>query len=158
MEFQSLIPVTGVVLNIRRQPGDCCSQLLSLRSENGPVNFFLSAQTLVIGSVRIRPGMRIAACYDANQPVPLIFPPQYQAQLVAAVRPAEQVYVGYFNRDLTAANQDLRLNIARSTTVVTANGQAFDCNPAGHVLFVFYSATTRSIPPQTTPRKIVVLC
>ena len=150
MEFQSLIPVTGVVLNIRRQPGDCCSQLLSLRSENGPVNFFLSAQTLVIGSVRIRPGMRIA--------VPLIFPPQYQAQLVAAVRPAEQVYVGYFNRDLTAANQDLRLNIARSTTVVTANGQAFDCNPAGHVLFVFYSATTRSIPPQTTPRKIVVLC
>ena len=55
MEFQSLIPVTGVVLNIRRQPGDCCSQLLSLRSENGPVNFFLSAQTLVIGSVRIAP-------------------------------------------------------------------------------------------------------
>ncbi|MCI8566955.1 MAG: hypothetical protein HFI39_11690 [Lachnospiraceae bacterium] len=158
MDYQSLIPVVGTVLSIRRQSSDCCSQLIALRTENGPVNFFLSSQTLVLGSVRIRPGMRIAACYDASLPVPLIFPPQYQAQLIAALRPDEQAYIGYFNSDLTSMNQDLSLNIARSTTILTSNGQGFDCTPANHVLLVCYTATTRSLPPQTTPRKIFVLC
>lgn len=158
MEYQSLIPVIGIVLSIRPQSGDCCSQFLTLRTDNGPVHFILSSQTLVLGNTRIRPGMRIAACYDGNRPVPLIFPPQYQAELIAALRPDEQVYLGYFNSDLTSMNQDLRLNIARSTTILTVNGQAFGCSPANHILFVYYSTTTRSIPPQTTPRKIVVLC
>ena len=158
MQYQSFIPVSGTVLSIRRQTGDCCWQMMSLQTENGPVNFVLSPQTLVLDSVRIRPGMRVAACYDADLPVPLIFPPQYQAQIVAVIRPDEQVFIGYFNRDLTSANQELRLNLARSTAITTANGQSFDCSPANHSLFVFYSATTRSIPPQTTPRRIVVLC
>ena len=45
-----------------------------------------------------------------------------------------------------------------STTVVTQNNQTYLGNPGGHTLVVLYSQTTRSIPPQTTPDKIIVLC
>ena len=45
-----------------------------------------------------------------------------------------------------------------ATNVVTGNGQRFNCTIGGRNLIVFYSVTTRSIPPQTTPRKIIVMC
>ena len=158
MKYQSLAPVSGTIINIRHQQGNCCSQQLSLASQDGQTIFILSPETLVLGNVRLRTGMRIIAYYDTSLPVPLIYPPQYQAQLIAVLRPGEQGYLGYFNRDLVSANQTLKLNIAPSTTISTVNGQAFDCPVAGHTLFVYYSNTTRSIPPQTTPRKIVILC
>jgi len=42
--------------------------------------------------------------------------------------------------------------------VVTTNNQTFMGNPGNHTLVVLYSQTTRSIPAQTTPEKIIVLC
>ena len=60
--------------------------------------------------------------------------------------------------NLTAADNSLRLNIARNTEILTLNGQRFSCPPGGNFLLVYYSVTTRSIPPQTTPRRIIVLC
>lgn len=158
MDYQSLAPIIGTVINIRPQRTDCCSQTLALTTDNGQVNFILSSQTLILNHTRLRPGMRIVAYYDKNLPVPLIYPPQYQAQLISVLRPNEQAYLGYFNSDLTAMDQALRLNIAPSTAVTTVNGQNFGCTPANRILFVSYTNTTRSIPPQTTPRKVVVLC
>ena len=158
MDYQALVPVTGVITAIRRQSEDCCSQMLLLNTDSGQVNFLLSAETMVLGNIRLRMGMRVMAYYDSRLPVPLIYPPQYQAQVIAVLRPGEQGYLGFFDRRLTAADQSLRLNIANSTTVLTANGQSFSCPPVNQTLFVYYTVTTRSIPPQTTPRKIVVLC
>lgn len=155
----SLIPVIGTIVSIRPQSGDCRSQLVSLTTDNGPVNFILSADTTVIDATRLRPDMRIATYYDGNQPAPLIFPPQYPAVLMAALRPGEQVLLSRFDRNLTSQdpNQPLRLNISPTTTVRTLNGQTTTCNLAGRDLLIFYSNTTRSNPPQTTPRKVVVL-
>lgn len=158
MDYQALAPVTGTVLSIRSMK-DCCGQLLSLDTgRRQVVNFTLSPETVVLNSTRLRPGMRVVAYYDVNLPVPLIFPPQYKAQLISVIRPEEFVYLGYFNRDLTAMDQSLRLNIAPSTVIVTANGQSFSCAVGNRTLLVYYTTTTRSIPPQTTPRKVVVLC
>lgn len=157
MDVSNFVPVIGVIVNITRG-FDCCSQMISLRAEGGVVNFVISSQTLVIDCRNLRPGMRVAAFYDGSLPVPLIFPPQYQAQIIAVIGRNEQVALNYFDRNLTAADQSLRLNMARSTTVQTANGQTYTCSPGDQILLVFYSVTTRSIPPQTTPRKVVVLC
>lgn len=55
-------------------------------------------------------------------------------------------------------DQSLKLNIAPSTEIMTSNGQRFTCSLGGQLLVVYYSATTRSIPPQTTPRRIIVMC
>lgn len=155
--LNNLAPIMGTILSIRPQDRSCNSQMISLNTDNGPVNFILTFQTLVLNHTRLRPGMRIVAYYDTSLPVPLIFPPQYQAQIISVLRPGEQTYLGYFNRNLTAMDQALRLNLARSTIVETINGQSFSCSPGNRILFVYYSNTTRSIPPQTTPRKIIVM-
>ena len=154
--ISNLVPVIGTIDSIRPQAGNCGSQTVALNTDNGPVNFILSSDTHVINSTRLRPGMRVVACYDTSQPMPLIFPPQYQAVLVAALWPGEQVLLSRFDRNLIAQGNTLRLNVAPTTTVRSLNGQNFTCQLGGRDLLVFYSNTTRSIPPQTTPRKVIV--
>lgn len=157
MAYTDFVPVIGTIINITGG-NDCCSQMISLRVENGIVNFVVGPDTMVIESRQLRVGMRVAAFYDSSLPVPLIFPPQYRAQIVTVVGRNEQVMLGFFDRNLVAEGQALQLNIAENTEIRTANGQRFTCNPGNQNLLVYYTVTTRSIPPQTTPRKIVVLC
>ena len=157
MPYANYVSVTGTIINITRG-NDCCSQMISLRAGNGIVNFIVDSGTLVIDSRQLRPGMMVAAFYDSSLPVPLIFPPQYRAQIVTALGRNEQVALNFFNRNLLAEDRSLQLNLAGNTNIETINGQNFTCNPGNQTLLVYYSVTTRSIPPQTTPRRIVVLC
>ncbi len=157
MAFETFVPITGTIMNISRG-NDCCSQMLAVRTENGIVNFWADSGTLVIDSRQLRTGMRIAAFYDSSLPVPLIFPPQYRAQIIAVHGRSEQVALKHFNRNLVASDRSLQLNMSDRTMVQTVNGQRFDCNPGNQDLLVYYSATTRSIPPQTTPSRIIVFC
>ena len=57
-----------------------------------------------------------------------------------------------------AEDQSLKLNLAMGTNVVSSNGQRYWCTPENAELLVYYTTTTFSIPPQTTPQKIVVMC
>lgn len=157
MAYTDLVPVIGTIFNISRG-NDCCSQMISLRAEEGVVNFMITPQTQVIDNRQLRPGMRVAAFYDSSLPVPLIFPPQYRAQVITALERNDQVMLNYFDQNLLAADGSLKLNISGSTPIRTANGQNFNCNPADRTLLVYYTATTRSIPPQTAPSRIIVFC
>lgn len=158
MNYKSLTPITGIIQNVSQTPGACCNQMISLVTSNGPVNFIVSADTFIIDNTRLRPGLMITAFYDSTRPIPLIFPPQYQAELITTLRGSEEVALNFFDRNLTATDNSLRLNINRTTDISTMNGQRFNCSPGNNFLLVYYSNTTRSIPPQTTPRRIVVLC
>lgn len=157
MAFESFVPVTGTIMNIARGDG-CCSQTLALRTENGTVHFMVDAQTFIVDARQMRTGMRVAAFYDANLPVPLIFPPQYRAQLITTLGRNEQVMLSRFNRNLVSADRSLQLNIANRTVVQSANGQRYDCSLANQELLVYYTASTRSIPAQTTPERVIVFC
>lgn len=157
MAYTNYEPVIGTIVNMTRG-NDCCSQMMSLRTDNGIVNFMITPMTRIIDSRPLRSGLRVAAFYDSSLPVPLIFPPQYQAQLVTVLSREEQVMLNEFDRNLVAGDNSLQLNIARNTSIETINGQHAACNPGNQTLLVYYTVTTRSIPPQTTPRRIVVLC
>ncbi|MDO5426064.1 MAG: hypothetical protein Q4F41_20370 [Eubacteriales bacterium] len=157
MEYANLVPVTGTILNISRG-NDCCSQNLSLRAGSSIVNFTISPETRIPDNRQLRPGMAVTAFYDSRLPVPLIYPPQYRAQLIAVPGRNEQVMLNFFDRNLLAADRSLQLNIGRNTAIQTINGQNVTCRLGNQTLLVYYSATTRSLPPQTTPSKIVVLC
>ena len=157
MAYSNYVPVIGTILNMARG-NDCCSQTMSLRTENGIVNFMIGPETHIIDNRPLRAGLRVAAFYDASLPVPLIFPPQYRAQIVTVLVRDEQIMLNEFDRNLTAKDGSLQLNIARNTIVETLNGQRMSCNPGNRTLLVYYTTTTRSIQPQTTPRRIVILC
>ncbi|EOS39913.1 hypothetical protein D3Z53_21525 [Lachnospiraceae bacterium] len=156
MEYANLDPVVGIVLNFTGS--GCCSQMIALRVGEGIVNIVIDSETEVIDCRQLRPGMRVAAFYDKTLPVPMIFPPQYRAVIIAVLGKNEQIALKYFDSDLIAEDRSLQLNQARSTEIETINGQNFFCDIGNRTLLVYYTVTTRSIPPQTTPRKIVVLC
>lgn len=157
MPYRNYKLVIGMIVNMSRG-NDCCSQMMTLRTGNGITNFMITPETRVIDNRQLRAGLRVAAFYDASLPVPLIFPPQYQAQIIAVLASGQEIMLNEFDRDLTATDNSLQLNIAGNTRIETINGQDVNCNPGNHTLLVYYTATTRSIPPQTTPTRIVVLC
>lgn len=157
MAYETYGQINGVIREIQR--GDsCCSQILRLDTENGEVRFTVMADTMVIENVRLRRGMRVAAFYDTSLPVPAIYPPQYRAEIVTVLRGEQNVMLNFFDENLVAEDNSLRLNINPMTNVVTANGQRFFCSPGNAELLVYYTITTFSIPPQTSPQKIVVMC
>ena len=131
---------------------------VSLISDGNIVNVVVSGDTTVVDNVRLRPGMRIAAFYDTNLPTPAVYPPQYRAELVTTVRRGQQVMLDYFDDSLASADGSLKLNIGPMTNVETLNGQRYTCSPENTELLVYYTATTFSIPAQTTPQRVIVMC
>ncbi|MBZ9685443.1 hypothetical protein G9F72_003635 [Clostridium estertheticum] len=139
--------------------GNGCYKLMSVDNGNGTlVNFVVSPSTYFVDHVMVAVGDMVTGFYDANAPVPLIFPPQFRAIVMARNTLYQNVKVDYFNSKLISSDNFLKLNIAPDTKIVLENGQAFTQNPANRNLIVIYGATTRSIPAQTTPYEIVVMC
>ena len=136
-----------------------CTQLITVEDEEGGItNFFMNANTYVVNFETLYESMPVTVFYSGNQAAPLIYPPQFVAAVVAPQVEGQMVTVAYFNNVLTASDQSLKLNLSPATEVVTRNNQTFYGNPGGNTLVVLYSSTTRSVPPQTSPDKIIVMC
>lgn len=152
------IGLTGIIEKISPMQNQCCNQMISVRTMNGTINFILSPGTYVVDNAPLRTGMRITVFYDANLPIPLIYPPQYQACFISRTEPGETIMASYFDKNLLSRENPLKLTPDSGTRITTANGQPFTCELGEHFLLVYYRATTRSIPPQTTPDRIIVFC
>ena len=157
MAYETFEKVEGIIRNIDRSD-DCCSMILALDVDGEVTNVVVSGDTAVIDHVRLRPGMRVAAFYDTNLPTPAVYPPQYRAELVAPLRRGQQVMLDYFNDQMESADGSLKLNIGPMTNVMTMNGQPYTCSPENMELLVFYTAATFSMPAQTTPQRVIVMC
>ena len=150
---------SGIVTDIRPADGQCCSQLIDIRMSDGQtLTFLTTSDTCFLNQVHVTTGMRIIGFFDTSAPVPLIYPPQYRAVVIARHNGNQSITVDRFDRNLLSSNRRLKLNIGPSTRITMPNNQTFTCSPAGRVLVVVYTFTTRSIPAQTTPEQIVVLC
>lgn len=136
-----------------------CYSLMSVDNGLGAsVNFVVAPSTYFVDQAIVTIGDRITGYYDGNAPVPLIFPPQYQALIISKDNPYQNVKVDYFNRQLESSDGQLKLNLSPYTQILLQNGQPFTQNPGNRNLIVLFGATTRSIPAQTTPTKIIVWC
>jgi hypothetical protein len=136
-----------------------CFKLMSiLRGDGSTVNFVISPTTYFLDHVMVSVGDRVTGFYDANVPVILIYPPQYQALIIVKDNPYQNVKVDFFNSQLVSSDGQLQLNISSFTPILLQNNQPFTLNPASRNLLVVYGPTTFSIPAQTTPYKIIVIC
>ena len=103
-----------------------CYKLMSVENGSGNlVNFVVSPTTYFVDHVMVIVGDNVTGFYDANAPVPLIFPPQFRAIVMARNTPYRNVKVDYFNSQLVSSDNNLKLNIAPSTHIVLKNDQAF---------------------------------
>lgn len=139
------------------------------------VNFTILDTTAVFGKANgdkkslkddVKVGDTITVFSNSYAPAPLILPPTYQADVIM-VDDAKEIDSGRFvNADTYVAEDDmlvnaantLALNISDTTEIVDKEGQKVDQKDLDKKdLLVIYSITTRSIPAQTTPIKVVVL-
>jgi len=157
--FQGTVTMISDFMIGQNGEGEGCYTLMSVANGNGDVvNFVVSPTTYFVDHVMVVVGDQVTGYYDANAPVPLIYPPQYQALVMVEDDVNQNVKVGYFNGQLESSDGQLKLNISPYTQILLTNGQAFTKNPANRNLIVIYGPTTRSIPAQTTPYQIIVWC
>lgn len=152
------LSASGIIQSVSNMSEDCCNLMVSIITENGIVNMVVTPDTYVVNNFRLRRGMSVIAFYDADAPAILIFPPQFRALVIAQKSPEEMVTIQTFDDNLVSLDNSLKLNIGPQTMVTTTNGQPFTCDLGNRQLMVFYGNTTRSIPPQTTPRRVIVFC
>lgn len=156
--------VTGTIIDLvpARTGGnraDGCVFFASLEDREGnPVNIMITPSTYVVDFETLSTGMLCTFWYSMDAPVPLIYPPQYTAVAAAREKNGRMVEVGHFNGALVNEDRTLQLNLDGSVEMRTINNQYFQGNPSNHDLVVTYGSSTRSIPAQTTPFRIVVLC
>jgi len=153
----------GIVTSIQDfnigQNGEGCYKLFTVENETGSVvNFVVTPTTYFVDHVIVAIGDRITGYYDGDAPVPLIYPPQYRALIMVKDSPFQNVKVDFFNQQFMSKDGQLKLNFSSYTQVLLTNGQPFSRNPANRDLIVIYGPSTKSIPAQTTPYRIIVLC
>jgi hypothetical protein len=136
-----------------------CYKLMTVQNTDGnTVNFVITPTTYFVDHVMISVGEPVIGFYDLNVPVPLIYPPQYRAVVMARLTQNQNVKVDFFNSQLISSDGTLRLVISPLTQITQENGQLFTANPANRNLIVIFTASTMSIPAQTVPNRIIVMC
>lgn len=159
----NFISFSGIVTDIRdfglNTNDRGCTQFFTITDQSGNiVNFIVSPDTYFIDQKIVSIGDKVTGYYDGDAPAALIYPPQFSAIVMVKETAKQNVKVAFFNQQLTSSDGSLRLNIAPSTSILLENGQLFNHYPGNRNLIVIYGATTRSIPAQTTPSKIIVIC
>lgn len=156
------LSVTGMITQISPLFGSAeseCSQLVMVEDETGSItNFYVTPSTYIADATTMYEGMQAHFVYNADLPVPLIYPPRYTAVAVVSTVIAPFVKAAYFNEQLVSSDNTLKLNMKEGVAVVTGNNQSYYGSPAGRYLLVMYENMTKSIPAQTTPDRIVVMC
>ncbi|WP_244269530.1 copper amine oxidase N-terminal domain-containing protein [Natronincola ferrireducens] len=149
---------TGKVKEITDHQRMADWQFVLVENEEGQIaNIIVSQDTYIVNNTGIEVGSIITGYYDANAPMLMIYPPQYNAEVVVIENENEFVKVDIFNEDFVSRDNLLKLNISEDTTILLEDGTVFEGSLANRKLIVFYGASTRSIPAQTTPTKIIVL-
>jgi len=156
-------PIEGVVTSVTPlQNGNCtspCTLLVYLQTQYQEIyQVLVDYSTYVLDQKPIGQGDTIIAFYDTMAPMPLIYPPQYRATAVVFPGSGEYAMFDYFDQDLRNSDNTLVLNLSGTTLFQLPNGQYYLGIPGGQYLLVLYSSTTRSIPAQTTPSRIIVFC
>lgn len=141
------------------EPPSGCYKLMTVQNRDGnTVNFVITPTTYFVDHTMISVGDPVTGFYDLNAPVPLIYPPQYRAIVMARVTQNQNIKVDFFNTQLISSDGTLKLIISPLTQIIQENGQLFTANIANRNLIVVYGASTMSIPAQTVPYKIIVMC
>lgn len=121
---------------------------------------FNSGTTEQLKRDSLKEGLLIDAYYDKHKPMIMIYPPQITPEIVI-INDEDKigfVKVALFDENLVSLDNELKLNIGDKTVILNEKGKTISADElTGKDLIVFYTVTTKSIPAQTTPTKIIAL-
>jgi len=154
------IKIAGTVENVEER--DNATYYTTKDGENTNV-FVVNKDTLIFDNtgkeVKLQKGDKVTAYTYANKPMLMIYPPQYNPEvIIVESQEMGSVTVDFFNEDLVNTDNSLKLNVGEETVVQSQLGKEVSVKDlAEQHLLVFYTITTRSIPAQTPPTKVIVL-
>lgn len=154
---------TGTVTNINPvydTDGNPVSGKKFIQTENEEgmqVNFSVNENTYWFNADSVKVGDSVTGFYEADRPVIMIYPPQYEANILAVNVKDQQLKADIFDENLLSADKELKLNIAKDTKILNQSGEVYKGKLTSQKLLVVYTFTTKSLPAQTTPEKIIVL-
>lgn len=136
--------------------------------QNNTVNLKITDDTLVydnLGNKKalsdLTDGSKITVFTGSYEPTPLILPVQYTANVIIINGDQEgNVNIDTYLADeegYTNAANTLKIATADDTKIVDKDEKEYKGDLDKNDLIVFYGASTKSIPAQTTPTKVVVL-
>lgn len=159
-DLKAFIKMEGTIEDVEKNDG------LTLYTLDGKEEQFVLAvneETLIYDNAgkktKLKIGDSVSAYTDSNKPMILIFPPQYTPDVVIVEKDEESTaVVGIFDDELVDPYLKLQLNVDDSSDISSASGDQVKVDDLkGNDLLVFYKVTTRSIPAQTSPEKVVLL-
>ena len=122
------------------------------------VLIFNSGTTEQMKKDTLKEGLAIDVYNDKHKPMLMIYPPRITPEIII-VKDEEKpgnVKVGLFDENLVSLDNELKLNIGDKTVILNEKGETISADELnGKDLIVFYTVTTKSIPAQTTPTKII---
>ena len=125
------------------------------------IHFFSKVGTTkTVEKEAFKKGQRIDAYYDKNKPMLMIYPAQIFPELVIMHDEGDtgSVKVSKFNDEFLSLDKELKLNIEEETILENEKGEKIDqADLSGKELIVFYNISTKSIPAQTAPTKIIAI-
>ncbi len=136
-----------------------CTISVLIEGQGGQIiQFVVTPDTYFVNGVKIDIDSEVIVFYNESIPVMNIYPPRLEAVAVALEQPGQQVKLDIFNDILVSSDGTLQLTLEPDTEIISENGQNFRGKLTQRPLLAIYGATTRGIPAQTTPEKIVIMC
>ena len=163
-ETTDFVRYSGVIKDIEKNKE---KWTLTIEDENGePTIVFVNAQSFIFhnGSgekfnySQLDKGTIVEAYINKNKPMILIYPAQVTPDfmIVKDEKTFGQVKVSKFDDSFLSLDGELKLNIGEETKLINQLGESIKQEDLKRKdLIVFYSFTTRSLPPQTSPMKII---
>ena len=133
--------------------------------QNNTVNLKITDDTLVydnLGNKKalsdLTDGSKITVFTGSYEPTPLILPVQYTANVIIINGDQEgNVNIDTYLADEEGYTNALKIATADDTKIVDKDEKEYKGDINKNDLIVFYDVSTKSIPAQTTPTKVVVL-
>jgi hypothetical protein len=156
--------ITGKITDVTEapaegQPASEQGQLVKISyGAESAANFFIQSDSYNFTGVAPSKDLSFIGFYNTQLPITLIYPPTYGTVVYAVDLPdGQSIKVDKFDENMLSYDKDLKLNIGDTTKIITPDGKKYDGGLTDKRLAVLYAITTRSMPPQTTPLRIVVL-
>jgi hypothetical protein len=164
-EYTNFMKFSGVISDIKSEAKKI---IITVENQESSIMIFPITEEVLLysgtngenlGNDKLEKGSKVEVYYAKNKPMPLIYPatiiPDF---IVVNGEGLGAVKVAKFNQTLISLDNDLKLHISKDTALLDQNGQKLkEADLYGKELIVFYTTSTRSIPAQTTPTKIIAL-
>ncbi|CAM3174463.1 hypothetical protein FITA111629_07830 [Filibacter tadaridae] len=135
-------------------------EMIMILRVNDDSLLFNSGTTEQLKKTSLKKGATVEAYYDKNKPMLTIYPATVTPELIIVKDESVfgEVKVSKFDKDFLSLDGELKLNVSKDTLLVNQQGKEItEKELHGKELVVFYAMTTRSLPPQTPPTKIMAL-